>query len=277
MNSPERRQGDQYLVSEAEKETFRREGWVHLRGVLSEAELAAIDEVYGRFLRREIKVPGKDFCDMAGDYGRDPSDFSIVNVMLPRKYFPEWQGNLYERRAASIAAQLAGPGMKLDYDQLIAKGPGKRDAVFHWHQDLAYWFETDDARTATCWLAVDPSTRANGCMRFVKGSHRESTLRPHHPLHGDRDQSHTLLTTVDEARDTVIDAEIARGDITVHNERICHGSGGNFSSGWRRAYIVAFRSESTVAEERRRGFTHSHNDAPEVKDSVAALTPKPKS
>ena len=65
---------------------------------------------------------------------------------------------------------------------------------------------------------------------------------------------------------------IRRGDITVHNEGVLHGSGGNTSaSSYRRAYIVALRSESTVAEERRRGFTHSHNDAGDVLDAVDGL------
>lgn len=273
MNNGDRRDGPIYRVTDEEKERFRTDGFVHLRGVLSEDELRGIEAVYDRFLRREIPVPGRDFCDMTGAYGADPRGFSITNVMLPRKYFPEWQGNLYERRAASIAEQFCGPGMVLDYDQLIAKAPGKDDAVFHWHQDLAYWFDTADPRTATCWLAVDDSTRENGCMRFVAGSHREPRLRPHRPLHGDRDTSHTLLTEVDEARDHVVYAEIRRGDITVHNERVCHGSGGNFSGRWRRAYIVAFRSASTVTEERRRGFTHSHNDGKQVLDGVEALKP----
>ena len=35
-----------------------------------------------------------------------------------------------------------------------------------------------------------------------------------------------------------------------------------------RAYIVAFRSRETVAWERAHGFTHSHNDAPDVLTSV---------
>ena len=65
---------------------------------------------------------------------------------------------------------------------------------------------------------------------------------------------------------------IRRGDITVHNEGVLHGSGGNTSrESYRRAYIVALRSESTVAEERRRGFTHSHNDSGEVLDDVDGL------
>jgi hypothetical protein len=51
-----------------------------------------------------------------------------------------------------------------------------------------------------------------------------------------------------------------------------HGSGGNKTSGWRRAYIVAFRSAATVAWERAHGFTHSHNDQIEVLKQVGFAT-----
>ncbi|MCB9871433.1 MAG: phytanoyl-CoA dioxygenase family protein [Planctomycetes bacterium] len=250
-----------YPLTPEQIEAFRRDGYVHLRGVLSAAELQTIEPDYQRLIRGEIEVPGKDYCDMSGDYGRDPEDYSIINVMLPRRYCPALQGSVLEQRAASIAAQLCGPDMVLDYDQLLAKRPHKPDAVFAWHQDMAYWPDTPDTRTATIWLALDDATEANGCMRFVPGSHREASLRPHHPLHGDRSVSHTLVTEVDEKVDRVRLAEIARGDATVHSERVLHGSGGNTSDRWRRAYVIAFRSAATVAEERRRGFTHSHNDS----------------
>jgi ectoine hydroxylase-related dioxygenase (phytanoyl-CoA dioxygenase family) len=227
--------------------------------------------VYERFLRGEIAVAGKDFNDMTtGEHGTDPAGYAVVNVMLPRRYHPEWQGNIFERRARSIAEQLCGEGMTIDFDQLLAKSPGRPDAVFHWHQDQAYWIDTDDRRTATCWLAVDDSTLENGCMQFLPGSHREP-VRPHRPLHGDRSASHTLVTDL-RPDDVMRPVEIRRGDITVHNEGVLHGSGGNTSrDSYRRAYIVALRSESTVAEERRRGFTHSHNDSGDVLDRVDGL------
>lgn len=261
-------QGDSYLVTEEEREAFRRDGYVHLRGVLRPGELAEVEAVVDRFLRREIDVPGRDFCDMAGDYDRPAEEYAIVNIMLPRRYHPAWQGNLYERRAASIAAQLQGAGLEVDYDQILDKNPGREDAVFGWHQDMAYWIETPEMRTATLWLAIDDSTLDNGCMRFVPGSNREERLRPHRPLHGDRGESHALVTDVDPARDEIRPVPIARGDVTVHDERVIHGSGGNRSAGHRRAYVLAFRSTATVAEERRRGFTHSHNDGAEVLDST---------
>ena len=270
-NSSHRRHGDTYLVTEEERERFKREGYVHLEGVLSDDELAPIAATYDAFLRGEIAVAGKDFNDMTtGEHGTDPSGYAILNVMLPRRYYPAWEGNVFERRAASIAAQLCGEGMVIDFDQLLAKAPNRPEAIFHWHQDQAYWIDTDDRRTATCWLAVDDSTVENGCMQFLPGSNREP-VRPHRPLHEDRTKSHTLVTDL-RAGDELRAVPIRRGDITVHSEGVLHGSGGNTSdSSYRRAYIVALRSTTTVAEERRRGFTHSHNDDVAVLDRVEGL------
>ncbi len=263
-----RREGTAYRLTKEEIGRFRSEGWLHLPGMLSQEEVREIEGIYDRFLRREIPVPGRDFCDMSADYEKTLEDFSIVNVMLPRRYFPSLQDNVYERRGASVAEQLCGSDMVLDYDQLVAKRPNKADAIFHWHQDLGYWPVTPDTRTASFWLAIDDATLANGCMRFVSGSHQEPKLRPHRPMKGDRDKSHTLVADVDERRDRIVPAEIRRGDATVHHERTIHGSGGNTTAGWRRAYIVAFRARATVEEERRRGFTHSHNDPLEVLEKV---------
>lgn len=269
-----RRDGDGYLVEAQEIEAFARDGFVHLRGVLSEPELCAIEADYQRFLEREIEVLGRDYCDMSGDYERSPDEFSVINIMLPRRYHPAWQGNIYERRGASIAAQLAGPDLQLDYDQLLAKRPGSDDGVFAWHQDQAYWMPTPEPRTATLWLALDDSGAENGGMHFIPGSHLEPELREHRPALGDREKSHTLVAEVTSA-DRVVQPELRRGDVTVHSERVIHGSPGNGSKRWRRAYVIAFRTEATIADERRRGFTHSHNDEAQLLGQVEALDDEP--
>jgi phytanoyl-CoA hydroxylase len=267
----DRRNGGTYNVTEDEKAAFLLQGYVHLEGVLSPEEVDEIETVYNAFLRREIAVVGKDFNDMTtGEYGTDPSGYAIVNVMLPRRYYPQWQGNIFEQRAISIATQLCGEGMVIDFDQLLAKSPRSPDAVFNWHQDQAYWIDTDDRRTATCWLAVEDSTTENGCMQFLPGSHLEP-VRPHRPLHEDRSKSHTLLTDL-RPGEVMTKVPIKRGDITVHNEGVLHGSGGNNSTdSHRRAYIVALRSMEAVKGERSLGFTHSHNDHVEVLTQVAGL------
>lgn len=112
------------------------------------------------------------------------------------------------------------------------------------------------------WLALDGADRGNGGMRFVPGSHQEADLRPHAPVAREgRAGSHALMTVVDEGAEVVHYAALAPGDVTVHNERVVHGSGPNTSPRWRRAYVLAYRRQSCVAEERSLGFTHSHNDA----------------
>jgi ectoine hydroxylase-related dioxygenase (phytanoyl-CoA dioxygenase family) len=174
--------------------------------------------------------------------------------------------NVFEQRATSIARQLIGDDATLDYDQFLAKRPRRAGAVFAWHQDLGYWpTGTPDTRTVTCSLALDDATPANGCLQVVPGSHREPALRPHRPSAWStapelREEAHTLTVELG-AEDRVVSLPVKRGCITVHDERIVHGSPGNGTDGWRRTYVVAHRSRATVAYERSIGFTHSHNDA----------------
>jgi hypothetical protein len=264
--------GDEYRVSADQRARFASDGWVRLPAVLAEDEMVEIERLYMDFVHRQIPVPGRDYCDMTSEYEKPVESYAIINVMLPRRYHAPLQGNVYERRAASVARQLCGSDMVIDYDQFVAKPPGKPDAVFHWHQDLGYWPQTPDTRTASFWLALDETRLDNGCLRFVRGSHREAELRGHRTLLGDRERSHTLVAIVDEASETIDTAELKRGDVTVHHERIVHGSGGNTSARWRRGYVLAFRSEATVRYERSLGFTHSHNDDPELLKRIAQQT-----
>lgn len=74
-----------------------------------------------------------------------------------------------------------------------------------------------------------------------------------------REEAHALITDVREG-EQVEHAQVPRGSVTIHNERVVHGSGGNSTDGYRRTYVLAFRTEDTVRRERAMGFTHSHND-----------------
>jgi ectoine hydroxylase-related dioxygenase (phytanoyl-CoA dioxygenase family) len=269
------RAGNDYWLTHAEIEQFHCDGYVTLRDVVAEGELATLEPTYGQFIRGQIADMGRDFCDMSGPYDRRFEDFSLVNAVLPRRYRPELCGNIYERRCACIARQLIGDTATLDYDQFLAKRPNKPDARFTWHQDLGYWpTGTPDPRTATCSLALDDADSENGCLQVVPGSH-QGPLRPHHPVHGNggtgRETSHILSIKLDPS-DRIVELPVRRGDITVHNECIVHGSGGNNAQHrWRRTYIVAFRTKACVDYERSIGFTHSHNDKVNWQTHLGAL------
>jgi len=276
VNAP----GDDYPLSAEQVASYQRDGYLVLLDVVSEPALLPLESTFQRFIEGRVPGMGRDFCDMSGPYGRAFEDFNLVNAVLPRVYDPSLVGNVFERRAASIARQLIGEDITLDYDQFLAKRPRRDGALFAWHQDLGYWpTGTPDTRTVTCSLALDDATLENGCLQVVPGSHREAELRPHRPSTWSsspelREEAHTLTVELGPA-DAIVPLPVRRGSITVHNERIVHGSPGNGTDGWRRTYVVAFRSQQTVAYERGIGFTHSHNDAIHWKTHLQALESRP--
>ncbi len=258
--------GDHYWLTPEQISTYHQDGYVVLDDVLTEAEMATFEPLYQEFIEGKVLDMGKDFCDMSGPYDRKFEEFQLVNAVLPRKYRSELVGNIFERRAESIARQLIGDEIGLDYDQFLAKRPEKGGAKFAWHQDLGYWpTGTPDTITTTCSLALDDADADNGCLQVVPGSHLEPQLRPHRPMlaadgdKGNREDSHVLTAELKDD-DQIVLLPVKRGSISVHNEKIVHGSGGNQSTRWRRTYIIAHRSKQTVAHERSIGFTHSHND-----------------
>ena len=269
--------GDHYWLTEKQVEDFHRDGYIVLDDVVTEAEMATFEPLYQEFIEGRVPDMGRDFCDMSGPYERKFEDFQLVNAVLPRKYRTELIGNIFERRTDSIASQLIGKDISLDYDQFLAKRPKKGGAKFAWHQDLGYWpTGTPDTIRTTCSLALDDADQDNGCLQVVPGSHLESELRPHRPMlsasgdAGDREESHTLTAELKES-DEVILLPVKRGSVSVHNEKIVHGSGGNQSDRWRRTYIIAHRSKQTVEHERSIGFTHSHNDKIQWKTHLDSL------
>jgi Phytanoyl-CoA dioxygenase (PhyH) len=214
---------------------------------------------------------GRDFCDMSQPYGTPIEEFKLVNAMLPSTYRPEFAGNVFIQLSQSIADQLYQNGKAaIDYEQFLAKKPQKAQAEFAMHQDLGYWPKTNNTWTATFSLALNDADVENGCLQVVPGSNKETELRQHRPKvynetdqsNVSRDESHTLVIDMKDT-DEIIYLPVKRGSITIHDERIVHGSAGNLTNEWRKTYIIAYRDIDTIAEERAMGFTHSHNDVVE--------------
>ena len=113
-------------------------------------------------------------------------------------------------------------------------------AYVSWHQDGYYWgLETPSLVSA--WIALSDSTRENGCMRVVPGSHKSGQL-----LHGETSVSkHNLLTSgleiavvVDENLAT--DVVLRAGEMSLHHVDIVHGSEPNRSSTDRIGFAVRY-------------------------------------
>jgi hypothetical protein len=258
----------EYILTPKQIEDFHENGCCTIPDVLTEQEVHAIEVVFDKFLNREIRVPGKDFCDMSKPFDTKFEDYSIVNCMLPTKYYPPLENNIYEKLAACIARQLYPTfDMTKDYDQLLNKREGKTDARFALHQDLGYWpspqvLGVNVTSTCTFSLAVDDSLEENGCLQYLPKSQKSKIVRSHEPVSGSRDEGHALsVQLTEEERQSLKLAPALRGSVTIHDEYVIHGSSGNRSKDkQRRTYVVAFRPKVVVDAERKIGFTHSHND-----------------
>lgn len=120
-------------------------------------------------------------------------------------------------------SDLLGPDLVLWAMFCWYKPPQVGKAV-PFHQDGEYW-PIEPKRNVTAWVALAPTTRANGCLRVIPGSHRADL--PHVPVHDSRSWFAKGAAGVDESR--AVDLEMAPGDAVFFTERTLHGSCANDS------------------------------------------------
>lgn len=107
------------------------------------------------------------------------------------------------------------------------------------HQD-GYYFMLDPCEAVTMWFALDNADEENGCVRYVRGSHK----------HGMRDHARTQTLGFSQGivdYPSATDAEVAMhaqpGDLLVHNAMTIHRADANRSVRDRRALGFIYYSE----------------------------------
>jgi ectoine hydroxylase-related dioxygenase (phytanoyl-CoA dioxygenase family) len=135
------------------------------------------------------------------------------------------------------ASQLLGGQVRFWHDQLFCK-PAHHGGVVAWHQDYSYWTRTQPLAHLTCWIGLDDSTRENGCLQYIPGSHRWPDL-PITGLAGDMEAIHQVLNAEQRRQfDAAVSVELKKGEASFHHPRLVHGSFANHSDRARRATVV---------------------------------------
>jgi ectoine hydroxylase-related dioxygenase (phytanoyl-CoA dioxygenase family) len=101
------------------------------------------------------------------------------------------------------------------------KEPGNGKPI-PWHQDTQYW-PMEPTTTVSAWIALTETTRENGCLRVIAGSHR--TRLEHHAMDGLGNGFASGVDGVDESQ--AADLEMRPGEVTLFSEATLHGSGPN--------------------------------------------------
>lgn len=152
-------------------------------------------------------------------------------------------------RILDVVEEMIGPDILVWGGTFFTKEPHTESYV-SWHQDMRYWGLDDVDGQVSAWLALSPVTQANGCMRFVPGSHKGEMLE-----HSDTFDEDNFLTRGQEAdvdidEDAVVPVELEPGQASFHHGKLLHASGPNRS------------------DERRIGFAINYI-APHVRQTVA--------
>ena len=134
------------------------------------------------------------------------------------------------------AAQLLGGAVRFWHDQLFVKPP-HHGGVVAWHQDYSYWTRTEPIAHLSCWIGLDDSTRANGCVHYVPGSHRWNLL-PITGLANDMQAIRSVLSEEQTQQFQPVAIELKAGECSFHHPLMLHGSFENRSDRPRRGAVI---------------------------------------
>jgi ectoine hydroxylase-related dioxygenase (phytanoyl-CoA dioxygenase family) len=134
------------------------------------------------------------------------------------------------------ASQLLGGPVRFWHDQIFYK-PAKHGGVVAWHQDYSYWTRTKPMAHLSCWIGLDDSTRANGCVHYIPGSHRWNLL-PITGLANDMKSIEAVLTDGQKEAFKPVAIELRKGEASFHHPLMVHGSFENKTDRPRRATVI---------------------------------------
>jgi ectoine hydroxylase-related dioxygenase (phytanoyl-CoA dioxygenase family) len=235
------------MLSEREVEQYHRDGYVIPDFRLPDEALEEVRAAHGRLLARHPEF--RDYCSCLLAY-----DTGFLNVARSPDIL-------------AMVGQVIGPNFALWNSSFFAKpaGNGKRTP---WHQDGEYW-PIRPLATCTVWIAVDAATPENGCLRVIKGSHKDRSLRKHRTVDAPDVTLHQELEPEEYDESQAVDLVLQPGQISLHDVFLLHGSEANTSAHSRRGMTLRFMPTTSVFD--RKVATELHHRIGTTDHSVRTL------
>ena len=220
-----------------EIEHYRREGWVVPRYRLAPALVARMVEALERLLRDNPGVRPEKLVSAHID-GDNGEGVRGSRAFLDLARDPE---------IVELVSGVLGDDVILWGCHVFCK-PAEEGYETPWHQDGHYW-PIRPLATCTAWVALEPSTKENGCLRVIPRSHAARRLHEH--LHEDRTDltlnQRMAAGAFDEGQ--AVDIELEPGQMSLHDVYMIHGAQAN-TSGLRRTGAALRYMPSTSVFER---------------------------
>lgn len=221
-------------LSDIEKKTYHKDGFIIPKYRLSLETLATIRADYDKLLA--TKPEFKDYCPTLLRY-----DLSFLNYAQ-------------DPNILDMVEQILGPDIILWNSSFFAK-PAENGKETPWHQDGEYW-PLRPLATCTVWVAIDDATRENGCLKFMRGSHKNKKLRPHRTVDNPNFTLHQQLMESEYDDEKAVYVELEAGQMSLHDVYLLHGSEANLSLNPRRGMTMRFMPGTSVFDRNKAKQMH---------------------
>lgn len=226
------------------KSEFDRDGFIAIKPLFDADRIAEINREFDRYV--EDCVPQmKDTEVFYEEKGAKGTLKQMQNMQHYDAYFRALLETDIMRQLAETMLGEPARAVNLEYFNKPA-GIGKRTPP---HQD-GYYFHFNPPAAVTGWLALERVDEENGCIHYVRGSHKIDGYRPHgrSEILG-FSQGITDFGTEGDKADTVAFPGDA-GTLLMHHSKTIHWAGPNVSTNRaRRALGFVYFGESAKVDE----------------------------
>ncbi|KAJ7336603.1 hypothetical protein OS493_011821 [Desmophyllum pertusum] len=121
-------------------------------------------------------------------------------------------------KLVEIVSDLLGPSIRyINQEKVNMKPPQSSSSLIRWHQDWAFFPYTNDSLVTVC-IAIDDSSRENGCLQVLPGSHKG-------PLYSHFQDGAFVSAITDPALDpsSAVHIEVPAGGVSFHHAFTVHG------------------------------------------------------
>jgi chlorinating enzyme len=198
------------VLTEEQIAFFRREGYLYPLDGIKPERCAELLEALNGFERQQ---------------GISAGVFKLKGHLC----FPEAWDFIREPAILDAAEDIIGPNMLAFGSRFWVKPSGDGSFV-SWHQDSAY-FGCDPHEMVTCWVALTPANKGNGCLRAMPRSHetpyKHTETHENAPGKAKGEKKNLLgrgqtIEGLDESK--AVHMELKPGQFSMHQERTAHAS-----------------------------------------------------
>jgi len=239
-------QSDSYRLTDEQVNFYRQNGYLAGVKILNDEQLDVLRTELSDLVDPEH--PGHElFYEFHANESADPGQI-LFHALGAWRIKPALHDLLWHPAFVVRAEQLLGGPVRFWHDQIFYK-PARHGGVVIWHQDYSYWTRTTPVAHISCWIGLDDSTLANGCLHYVPGSHRWPLL-PRASFANHMDAIVDSLGPEQRAEFKPVAIELKAGECSFHHPMMVHGSYANETAVPRRAVVInAFRDGVVSASD----------------------------